>query len=268
MRQIIELELLVTVKAYPNPSRDLSEAVCAAGISKKLGLVRLYPIPFWDLSDNQKFAKYQLIRLRVRTPKQDKRPNTFRPLLDTIEIIGTPLPTMDNWRLRKKWVFPVASESMYHIQSEQQRSGLSLGVFKPAEVIDVEQEEAENKDWSASELARLQQQDLFLRTDKSLLEKIPYNWSYRYRCSAPECRTHCQQIIDWEIAELYRNLKNNGITDSATIHEKVRQKFLHELCGIDRDTYFFTGNMAKRPQNFLILGVFWPHKDPQMKLLQ
>ena len=53
--------VLVTVKAYPNPSRKYTETVCCAGIdidTKKW--IRLYPIPYRDLDESQKFKKYNI----------------------------------------------------------------------------------------------------------------------------------------------------------------------------------------------------------------
>jgi hypothetical protein len=50
-----KIEVLITVKAYPNPSSSLAEAVCVAGVRKNGGFVRLYPIPFRDLEDEQQF---------------------------------------------------------------------------------------------------------------------------------------------------------------------------------------------------------------------
>ena len=38
----------------------------------------------------------------------------------------------------------------------------------------------------------------------------------------------------------------------------LRDKFLDQLCGEDRDTYFFVGNQFRHPRGFLVLGVFWP----------
>jgi hypothetical protein len=46
----------------------------------------------------------------------------------------------------------------------------------------------------------------------------------------------------------------------------MRRRFVEELCGPDRDTYFFTGNMAKHQGSLLILGVFWPPVDAQQSL--
>lgn len=60
------IEVLITVKAYPNPSRSQSEAACIVGVRRDGGFVRLYPVPFRSLEDEQQFKKYQWIRVRVQ----------------------------------------------------------------------------------------------------------------------------------------------------------------------------------------------------------
>ena len=112
MGKITELELLIVVKSYPNPSASLGEANCVMCVHRELGFVRLYPIPFRQLEDEQKFPKYARIRVQVQEPKNDPRPNTFRPQVDTIEVISEKLPTNDYWKLRKDWVMPFLNESM------------------------------------------------------------------------------------------------------------------------------------------------------------
>jgi len=264
---VIDIELLIVVKSYPNPSQSLGEASCVVGICKDRGFVRIYPIPFRKLEDEKQFAKYETVRLQVQDPRNDPRPNTFRPQVESIRVVEQPLTTKDNWRLRKEWVMPLVSTSMCEIQREQERSGLSMGFFKPAEVIDVTQEEEDQKEWSAKDLAKLEQKDFFMTKENKPLEKLPYKWRYRYRCSDPDCTGHHQSIIDWELGQLYRTLKRKGLTDPKEIHEKIREKFLHEICAPDRDVHFFTGNMLKHPKDFLILGVFWPRTEQQMQLL-
>lgn len=39
---------------------------------------------------------------------------------------------------------------------------------------------------------------------------------------------------------------------------RQRRKFFNEMCGDDRDTYFFIGNQHQHPGSYLVLGVFWP----------
>ncbi len=263
----MQIEILVLVKSYPTPSRSLKEAVCVLGVSLEMGLVRIYLIPYRQLEDEQQFSKYQVLRMKVRKPRQDPRPNTFRPDLDTIEVVGKPISSRHKWRQRREWIQPFLSESMCQIQKIQRSTRLSMGIFKPKEVLDLVQENAEKQEWSRRDLAKLKRKDLFLTKENKLLERIPYNWKYVYRCADPACKKpHRQTIIDWEIHQLYRNLRRKGISDPEEIHRQIRRKFLDELCGSSRDTYFITGNMVKHPRTFLILGVFWPPKDPQGRL--
>jgi len=51
-----------------------------------------------------------------------------------------------------------------------------MGFFRPQEVLDIIQEEAD-PNWSPRDLAKLNQEDLFMTRENKLLEKIPYNWN-------------------------------------------------------------------------------------------
>ncbi len=56
------IELIVTVKAYPNISQRYGEVVCVAGIRTDVEpnrWVRLFPIQFRDLEFSKRFKKYQ-----------------------------------------------------------------------------------------------------------------------------------------------------------------------------------------------------------------
>ena len=91
-------------------------------------------------------------------------------------------------------------------------------------------------------------------TAKPAFEVIPWRFRYKYKCLAPDCRgQHKQTIVDWEAVALYRNVRNKQYWQ-----DLMRQKFIKELWAPDRDTVLFVGNMKQYPQNFLILGVFWP----------
>ncbi|MBN1394199.1 MAG: hypothetical protein JW959_04190 [Pirellulales bacterium] len=92
---------------------------------------------------------------------------------------------------------------------------------------------------------------------KTKLEKIPFVFKYRYRCEEKSCRGHEQSVIDWELMELYRRLKNQGMTSEEILPE-INKKFIGELCRSDKDTHFFVGNHSLYPSTFMIIGVFWP----------
>jgi len=260
-----KLEVLITVKAYPNPSKNLGEAACIAGVSRQGKFVRLYPVPFRDLEGEQRFSKYQWIKVKASKPKSDKRPETFRPDFSTIEAIPGVLSPTKRWAARYRFLKPVQAASMCDIQDAQKSDRTSLGFFRPKDIIDIETDHEESQTWTKAELAKLGQQDLFLTKERRLLEKIPVSFSYRFRCEG--CRTrepHRMKILDWELAELWR--KDRRAHDEAATIARVKHRFLDEMCAKVRDTHFFTGNMALHQSSFLVLGVFWPERDNQQHL--
>ena len=262
-----DLELLVTVKAYPNPSRGLGEAACIAGVTRKQQLVRVYPVPFGKLQDEMQFPKYQWVSVPARRASGDPRPETYRPNLDLLRILPEYLDTSDNWWARKQAVMPTLSASLCDLQDSQKLRGTSLGFFKPAEVLDFDWEREESLDWTLEELAKLKRQDLFLTRENKLLEKIPFAFRYRFRCEG--CRTkepHHMKIVDWELMQLYRKMRD-GCTSIEECLSKVRHKYLDDLCDPDKDTHFFVGTMQNHPTSFLVLGVFHPRKEGTKRLL-
>ncbi|HWE00894.1 MAG TPA: hypothetical protein VG326_00690 [Tepidisphaeraceae bacterium] len=256
--QWLERSALVTVKTYPTPSEKYHETVCTAAVTKEEGWLRLYPIQFRDLPRHQQYAKYQVIKLRMTKHEGDARPESFRPDEKTIEVLET-LGTVNDkqWQRRREWIDPTQSASMCEIQREQKRTGKSLGVFRPKEVTDLVFEE-DDPEWSGKKQGILNQMRLFY--EKQLdLEKIPYSFKYKYICEDANCKGHTQSIIDWEIMELYRNVKRSS-QDENEVKQKLRQKFLDQLCGPGRSTSFFVGSHSRYPATFMILGVFWPPK--------
>jgi len=50
---------------------------------------------------------------------------------------------------------------------------------------------------------------------------------------------------------------DKGCTEKEAI-EKVREKFLTQMCGPDRAPHFFLGTVLAHPKNWVVVGVFWP----------
>jgi hypothetical protein len=67
----MQREALIVVKAYPNPSAKYFETVCVAAVTREEGLIRLYPVAFRSLPENQRFKKYQRIELRMQKHERD-----------------------------------------------------------------------------------------------------------------------------------------------------------------------------------------------------
>jgi hypothetical protein len=58
--------ILITVKTYPTLSRKHGETVCTAGIREDGSWVRLYPVPFRRLDEQEQYRKFDWIELNMR----------------------------------------------------------------------------------------------------------------------------------------------------------------------------------------------------------
>lgn len=204
----------------------------------------------------KRFKKYQWVSLEMEKHKRDKRIDSYRPNLKTLKILTKALPA-GKWTERKKIVLPLVSPSLEVIKKDYQRKNISLGIFKPKKITDF-LIEPDTADWSNKHKQVLSQLSLFGQQPKEL-EKIPYKFSYRFICNIPRCKGHKIQIFDWEIYELYRNIKGNYPYAMDIILEKIKQKWFGVMCSAKRDTHFIVGTRHPFP-TFIILGVFWPPK--------
>lgn len=252
-------KVLVTVKAYPNPSKKYGETVCVAGIDLGTGKwIRLYPIQYRDLEDKKKFKKYSVIEVRAHKAPDDKRPESFKVDADSIRVIDWFDPKKkDGWEKRKELVLPTLAPSYCDILKESEESGTSLGTFKPHRIAFKRkklklQDEAE-RDACYAQLS-------FYNKSKQAVEEIPFDFRYQFFCQGKDdCPGHDLPIIDWEIGQAYRLWRYN-YRDEAVLLEKIKERWLDNLCADKCDTYFFVGNMKRFRQNFMILGVFYPPK--------
>ena len=82
-------KVLITVKAYPNPSKKYVETVCCAGIdTDTLRWIRLYPIPFRDLDESQQFKKYTVIEARCWKAEDDHRLESYKVDCGSIKLLS------------------------------------------------------------------------------------------------------------------------------------------------------------------------------------
>jgi len=56
---------------------------------------------------------------------------------------------------------------------------------------------------------------------------------------------------------LFWRLVDRGLSQERAA-DKVRDKFLLELCGPDKDTHFFVETILARPKTWVVLGLFYP----------
>ena len=257
------LRLLVAVKTYPQPSIKHQETVCTAGITQDGRWIRLYPVRFRYWQEEQQYSLYDWIELRAkkRPDNKDKRKESYEPAgeIAIVDHVGTG----DNWAERKRLILPHARRSVEQLLDAYSMDGESLGIIKPAEVTDV-RVEPEADDWSPRERAALTQQMLFGRQPKPLV-KIPYRFSYCFRCDDCRCTGHKMQITDWGLSYLFLKLHRDEGEQSAV--EKTKQK-CWELVAEDKDAYLYVGTVYPYP-SCIVIGMFCPKTErsgPQQRL--
>lgn len=267
--------ILITVKTYPTLSRKYGETVCTAGVREDGTWVRIYPVPFRRLNEDQKYSKYDWIECRLQRNTLDVRPETFRPV-DEAELI--PVASMDrrdNWKERRDILLKKARvyDNLEELIARAKANQISLAVFKPARVIDFVVEEDE-REWDMGRVKEMRdaskQHDLFAdntwRETFRIIPKLPFKFSYRFVDSAGKKSE--QQILDWEIGALYWNCLRASGGNEATAIAKVRQQYMDEFG--KKDLHLFLGTTQQWHQvavnPWVIVGVLPIPKELQMGL--
>ena len=256
--EILKKRILVTVKAYPNPSKKYGETVCCAGVDlDNSQLIRLYPIPFRDLDGAKQFKKYSIIEVNCHRSRNDSRPESFKIDSDSISIQGRLDTDKGSWRRRKETLSQVPVKSMCQVYKDAETDNLSLGLIKPSNIS------FEYSKRSPSEIETQQScetQLTFFNKKKDNLEKIPYKFYYLFNCANEvNCPGHKLAIVDWEIVQAYRQWRLD-YPDQNVLMEKIEQKWLDISNTQKKDVYFFVGNMKRLKHVFMVLGAFYPKK--------
>jgi hypothetical protein len=250
----INKRVLITIRTYPIPAKTGIEVSCTAGITDEGQWIRLFPLPYRFLQRDQRFKKYQWIDVSVMKATSDIRPESYKLNIDTIKV-GDTVSTANQWHARKMLVLPHKSSSLCELEREQQKKGFpTLGIFKPNKINQFSIIPTDSQ-WTPKQQNFLRQELLF--SNKELhpaLEKIPYDFKYRFHCADNECRGHYMSCIDWEIGESYRNWSRKYGSDWES---KFRQRYEEEMIN-KYDTYFYVGTVHRHPGSWIIIGLFYP----------
>lgn len=246
---------------YPHPSEAHQELVCTAGITEDLQWMRLYPIDYRYRPKHQQFRKYQWIEIGLADggAKNDGRKESHKPDLDSIHILGEPLSTDHEWRARREIIDRMPHHTRIELEALYEAGKVSLGIVRPTEILDLKVEPVE-RNWKPEWEATLRQFNLFSGPPKQL-EKLPYKFSYVFRCADTGEKPHSAMIEDWELGVLYRK-EVERLGDEQAAVASVRKKFFNQMCHPSRDTRLLMGTVF--PYNtWVVIGVFWPPKATQ-----
>lgn len=73
-------------------------------------------------------------------------------------------------------------------------------------------------------------------------------------CKAPTCPGHRMQVLDWGLCELQRRDGSEAALNR-----------MKDLCRLDvYDAKFFLGNLFLYPASFMIVGIWYPRRVPNL----
>ena len=258
---------MVLVKAAPVLTSELSESMCVAAMTldDDPRWIRFHPVPFRDLGEESQFKKYQEIQVRVIRSRTDRRPESWKPIEGSIKL-GDVIGTDHGWSTRRERINQLGERTMCDLLAENKDGSgqgvTSLAVVRTAarpKLLIKKRDDVQLNGWRKRAKAKAARPSLFDNPEKAKpdFEVIPWRFSYKYRCLASGCKGHNQTIIDWEAVALYLNVRRER-----DWRDRMTKKFVDDLWASDKDTRLFVGNMQQRPWNFLVLGVFWPPRQP------
>ena len=249
--------VLITVRTYPVPAHRGIEVSCTAGVTSDGNWIRLFPIPYRFLHPDQRFTKYQWIEVDATRPRGDIRPESYTLRIDLIRRREFVSPA-EQWRARKDIILPLRRDSLCEITNDRKMGGPTLGIFRPARIARLDITPAKPPQWTPQEEVLLRQQLLGFETSpRTPLEKIPVEFRYRFRCTEATCRGHQIMCTDWEMGESYRRWRDRyGDRWEAMFRLRYEREMIEK-----NDTHFFVGNIHQHPDNWLIVGLFYPPKQ-------
>jgi hypothetical protein len=244
--------VLITVRTYPVPSHKGIEVSCTAGITDEGKWIRLFPVPYRFLDADKRFQKYQWIKVSTIKAQNDRRPESFKLNVDSIEI-GESVSASNGWRDRRGFIGPLIQESLCQIQMARNSAGYpTLGIFRPK--IKRLLIEATDVEWTPQQLSDLKQRLLFNENPSQTLEKIPFNFRYEFSCSHMGCPGHSLSCMDWEMGQSYRSWKRKYGDDwEAAFRNRYEQEMISKY-----DTHFYVGTIHQYPNAWIIVGLFYP----------
>lgn len=268
-------KILIWGKTRPELSKTYREVVCTGGVfADTRRLVRLYPIPLRFMNDEQIFGKYQWIEANVTRATSDPRPESYKIQADGIKVLGKIPPNRGNWSKRAEWVMQPENifQSVEALQARREMDYTSLGLVQPKEIVRIFSRSvpaSERREFRQRYEATLSQMELpaeeFIGRDIKPLRDADFRYVIRFRCDDPRCTTlHNFSVRDWEVDALYFKCRKRG-DDPQTAAQKVVKK-LEQICGPDKDTYFYLGNISNRPKKFTIVGLWYPKWQPQIEM--
>ena len=253
---LTEDEAFILVKAAPRRSDTFGETVCCAGLDREGRWVRLYPVSFRQLSDAQRFKRWDRVKYRWARPKasKDTRIESRRVDPHSVEIIAAVRSSE-----RQGLINRCAVTSLKH----EHEAGRSLALLRP-EIVEfwAEARPAEKVREKEAVLDRLRSQgDMFAPKALVPMRTCPYEFKYRYR---DDDGIHTGTCQDWETEQTFFARLRDQASEQAALDWMVA-KFGEEYPR--KGMALAMGTHRYRLTQWLINGIVRMDEETQMQLL-
>jgi hypothetical protein len=251
----ITKKALIVVRTYPTPAKKGAEVSCTAAITEDGEWLRLFPVPWRSLPQDQRFRKYEWVQVKIEKAS-DPRPESYKLKQDGIKILSHLEPGRD-WKNRKEIILPLRAHCLCCLVKQRNANHHpTLGIFRPKKIEKLVIT-PESGGWTEAQLNILRQGHLFDKAPQQELEKIPFKFQYKFTCDEPSCTGHTIACTDWELGESWRKWKDKY---GENWEAKFRQRYETEMIQ-KYDTHFYVGTMHGHPHVWIIVGLFYPPKS-------
>lgn len=250
------------VRTYPTPAKSGAEVSCTAAITENGEWLRLFPVPWRFLPQDQRFRKYQWVEVTV-TKASDSRPESYKLKPDGIKVLSDPLSTASEWLARRNVILPLKSHCLCCLKEKRDAQGHpTLGIFRPKVITELVIT-PESASWTDAQLSVPRQGHLFVKPPKTELEKIPFSFRYGFRCAHDQCPGHKLICTDWEMGESWRQWKTRyGNGWESKFRERYETDMIQKY-----DTHFYVGTVHQHPHIWIIVGLFYPPHSTEANTL-
>jgi hypothetical protein len=215
-----EQKALIIGRAYPEPSKKYIETVCTGAITEDGQLLRLYPISWRYLDENQQYRLWTWAKFDIRRSCDDKRKESYRVREETITVLSYVESPAERFSLLQRGIFPDRET----LERQYREDWTSIGLVE-IEMVDFRTTKPRT-DWAQAK-PYIKQSHLYV--DVKPLEQSPIDLKLRFRCkNNPSCRTHFCRLIGWEYMEAFRNFRityGSDLEGIAKIKEAIVSRF-------------------------------------------
>lgn len=247
-----ETEAIVLVKAAPNIGRMHGETVCCAAVDFEGNWLRLYPISFFNLDEDQRFGRWDRICFKCSLPHNDSRIESRRVVQSSLKIVG---------QLKKSKRENFLENVIVTGLKKEREQGKSLALLRAKNIkFDYEKKNADKIREDEYKFREYRAQMSFFNQSQIPYEPCPYRFIYHYESDDGKRVGTCQ---DWETEITYQRRERE--------HGEV--KALDEMCKIFGEEYpkkgmlFAMGTHSQYPDTWLINGIVRLDEIKQLRLL-